>query len=210
MLLGSTGPLGREVLRNNKIKEVKLRAFARKPEALTDEKNCEYFEVVKGDVRDLNSLEKALDGIDVVISTLGSKPFQKGVKDFHEEAATNLLKAMNSTGAHRIIAITGIGAGDSLGHGPLWYDKIIRPTVLKKVYDDKERMEEILQTSDLEWEIVRPGVLKNKSTGKAVKAIVNLKTDEKIASISRADVADFLLKEAIHPEHTGEIVHLYT
>jgi NAD(P)H-binding len=38
-------------------------------------------------------------------------------------------------------------------------DRIIRPFVVKNVYDDNERQEEAIKQSDLDWVIVRPARL---------------------------------------------------
>lgn len=114
------------------------------------------------------------------------------------ETARNLIDAARRTGRKRVISVTGIGTGDSKGHGGFLYDRIAKPLLLKEVYADKDREEEILKRSDLDWTIVRPGFLANgPKTGK-YKVVTDLK-GVRARKVSRADVADFILMQAEHP-----------
>ena len=69
---------------------------------------------------------------------------------------------MKVAGVKRLIAVTGLGAGDSRGHGGLIYDAVVFPLLLKRVYDDKDVQESIVRSSGLDWTIVRPGLLTNR------------------------------------------------
>ncbi len=101
---------------------------------------------------------------------------------------------MKGAGVKRLIAVTGIGAGDSRGHGGLIYDAIAFPLILKRVYDDKDVQEWIIRSSDLDWTIVRPGLLTNKpATGRY--RVLTASKDWQFGVISRADVADFLVRQ---------------
>jgi hypothetical protein len=44
---------------------------------------------------------------------------------------------MEKQGVRGLICITGIGSGDSQGHGGFVYDKLILPFLLKNIYQDK-------------------------------------------------------------------------
>ncbi|WP_201771342.1 NAD(P)H-binding protein [Pedobacter antarcticus] len=60
-------------------------------------------------------------------------------------------------------------------------------------------MEEIISKSNLNWEIIRPGILTDSSLTQKYKVLPNLYKGIKIGKISRADVAHYLLKEAENP-----------
>ena len=76
---------------------------------------------------------------------------------------------MKAAGVKRLIAVTGLGAGDSRGHGGFLYDAVAFPLLLKRVYDDKDVQEWIIKSSGLDWTIVRPGLLTNSpATGNTV------------------------------------------
>jgi hypothetical protein len=74
--------------------------------------------------------------------------------------------------------------------------KTVISLFLKDQYNNKTKMEEIITNSSLRWEIIRPGMLTNKDKSSAYKAITRLPKGMKVGKISRADVADYLIKEA--------------
>jgi hypothetical protein len=47
--------------------------------------------------------------------------------------------------------ITGVGAGDSRGHGGFFCDRFFPPLLLRKVYVDKNRQGDVIRTSRLDW-----------------------------------------------------------
>jgi uncharacterized protein YbjT (DUF2867 family) len=100
-----------------------------------------------------------------------------------------LVDAMKAAGVKRLIAVTGLGAGDSRGHGGLLYD-VAFPLLLKRVYDDKDVQEWIIRSSGLDWTIVRPSLL---TTGRY--RILTAPEDWRFGVISRADVADFIIQQ---------------
>jgi len=87
----------------------------------------------------------------------------------------------------RIVCITGIGAGDSRGHGGFFYDRVVEP-------QDKDRQEALLRHSDRDWIIVRSGMLTNdEATGK-YRVLLDL-TGVTVGKVARADVAAFVLQQ---------------
>lgn len=71
---------------------------------------------------------------------------------------------MQAEQVFRLVCITGMGAGDSAGHGGVVFDNLIFPLLLGKVYVDKDRQEGIIRCSGLDWILVRPAVLNNKAS----------------------------------------------
>lgn len=205
LLIGSTGPMGRAVLRIAGESGARVRAFARTPDALADT----GAEVVRGDVLDPESLVRALRGVTRVVCVLGSRPGKSGAH-LLSDGTRNLVSAMQETAVSRLVIVTGMGAGSSRGHGPLWYDALVRPTILRGVYADKEQQEEIVRASALDWTIVRPAVLVAKPQIRPVVAKAELARREKMGSLTRDDVARFLIPEATSPKFLQQTVHLYT
>jgi uncharacterized protein YbjT (DUF2867 family) len=66
--------------------------------------------------------------------------------------------------------------------------------LLGRVYDDKDVQERIVRRSKLDWVIVRPVILTDGPKTNAYRASVDPR-DWKCGFISRADVADFLVKQ---------------
>jgi putative NADH-flavin reductase len=152
---------------------------------------------VSGNALDPDTIRNVLRDIDVVIQTLGvdfsPRLVFEGTRLFSESTRI-LVDAMKAAGVKRLITVTGLGAGDSRGHGGLLYDAVVFPLLLKRVYDDKDVQEWIVKSSGLDWTIVRPGLLKNSpATGRY--RVLTASKDWRFGAISRADVADFLVRQ---------------
>ena len=93
------------------------------------------------------------------------------------------------------IFVTGFGAGESKNYVP-WMVKLFLKYLLKDVYADKTKMEEIITNSDLNWTVVRPGRLLDKELTEKYRIENTLFKGINIGGINREDVADFLIKQA--------------
>ena len=65
---------------------------------------------------------------------------------------------------------------------------------MKRVYDDKDVQEWIIRSSGLDWTIVRPGLLTRQPRNWSLPRPDRAK-DWRFGAISRADVADFLVRQ---------------
>jgi putative NADH-flavin reductase len=152
---------------------------------------------VSGNALDPDTIRNALRDIDVVIQTLGVdfslRLVFEGTRLFSESTRI-LVDAMKAAGVRRLITVTGLGAGNSRGHGGLLYDVVVFPLLLKRVYDDKDVQEWIIKSSGLDWTIVRPGLLTN-SAATGIYRVLTAPKDWRFGMISRADVADFLVRQ---------------
>lgn len=101
---------------------------------------------------------------------------------------------MKTEQVSRLIAITGLGAGDSAGHGGFLFDKVIFPLLLRNVYADKNRQEAVVRESGLDWTIIRPTVLNKKAGRGNVRALTDL-SGLHGGTIAREDVAKFVLDQ---------------
>ena len=115
-----------------------------------------------------------------------------------------MVCAMERSGVKRFICESSMGVGDSRGQGGFIFTWIVLPILLRHVFADKEAQEKIIEASPLQWVIVRPGGLTNgPRTGKYRAGFEP--TDCTITcSISRADVADFMLKQVTDDTYLGK------
>jgi len=201
LLIGATGPLGRAVLDEAAAEGLPIRALARRPEALAG-----FADVVRGDVLESNSLVSAMEGIDTVVSVLGT-PLTMQPVTLLSEGTRAIVSAMRAAGARRLICVTGMGAGDSRGHGGFLYDRIILPLVLGRIYADKDRQEAVVRDSGLDWLLVRPARLTNGPRTGSCRAITRF-TNETMGTISRKDVARVLVDELRFPRFSNIAVNL--
>lgn len=191
LVLGATGPTGRLIVTQALARGYDVTALVRSPEKAGELNGARH---IVGDARDEKILREALKGRDAVISALGTpaSPFREVT--LLSSATRALVNAMKAEQVSRLVCITGIGAGDSAGHGGFLFDRLIFPLILSKVYADKNRQETIVRESGLDWVLVRPSVLNNKPGGKEIRALTNL-SGFPGGTISRADVASFVLDQ---------------
>jgi putative NADH-flavin reductase len=189
LIIGATGATGQILMREALAQGHEVTALVRDPSAATTEDHRP--KVLQGNALDASSVESAVAGQDAVLSALGTRSARPTT--LFSESTQNVIGAMDKHGVRRLVCITGIGVGDSKGHVGFLYDRIIRPFVVKNVYEDKERQEEAIKQSDLDWVIVRPARL----TDEPAKGEYNvyLGGSYTAKTISRTDVAAFMLAQ---------------
>jgi len=191
LIVGATRGIGRQLLEQALTSGHNVTALVRNLQRLATQHV--RLRVIKGDILDSNSVALAMAGQEAVCCTIGVKAPWPRVTVF-SEGTKNLLQAMKLTGVKRLICVTGIGAGDSRGHGGFIYDYLFRPLLARTIYVDKDRQESLIKTSDVDWTIVRPGFLTNGPLTKNYRMLTDL-TGVTAGRISRADVAHFILNE---------------
>ncbi len=202
LVIGATGATGKEILAQAASRGESVTGLVRSAKASFGP----AISRLVGDVLDRGSLERALIGQDAVICALGSAlsgPFKDVT--LLSRGTQNLIDAMEAHGVKRLVCITGIGAGDSMGHGPWYYNSLLQPLLLRGVYRDKTRQETVVRASRLDWTVVRPGLLNN-GPGRgveAVRAFTNL-AGVRVSAISRTDVAAFCLGELGEGRYRGQ------
>ena len=196
LVIGGTRGTGREVVAAAHAAGHELTLLARNAERIS--LSVTGVRVVVGDAGDADDIERAVAGQDAVVWTAGVGPTWRPVHLF-SRSTQFLLAAMAKHRVRRLVCVTGIGAGDSRGHGGFFYDRIVQPLFLKTVYEDKDRQEAMLRGSDLDWTIVRPGTLTNGPATGLARALTDL-SGVTAGKVSRADVAAFIVEHL----QTGE------
>ena len=194
-VIGASRGIGLELVKMALANGLAVKALVRDPAKF----NLQHPELtmVKGDALDSMAVEAVVRDQDAVCCCIGVSPTRQPVTVF-SEGVKNLLAAMQKTGARHLVCVTGIGAGDSKGHGGFFYDWILNPLLLKTIYQDKDRQEALIRASDVEWIIVRPGFLTNGPATGRYRVITDL-TGITAGKISRADVAHFILAQLAAP-----------
>ena len=195
LIIGASRGIGLETVRAALRAGHRVRALARSAARMPIQDA--NFDTVSGDALDRDTIRDALQDVEVVIQTLGvnfaPKLIFEGTTLFSDSTRI-LVDAMKVAGVKRLIAVTGLGAGDSRGHGGFIYDAVVFPLLLKRVYDDKDVQERIVRSSGLDWTIVRPGLLTNRPATGRYRALTASK-DWQFGAISRSDVAGFLVQQ---------------
>lgn len=199
LIVGATRGLGKVLLEEALEDGHQVTVLARNPDKIATVNP--RLTVIQGDVRQPESVVLAARHQDVVCSCIGV-PITFRKVDLFSTAAANLVAAVADNQGQKLIAVTGIGAGESRGHGGFLYDKIFQPLLLKTIYADKDREEAIIIGSQVPWLIVRPAGLTNgPRTGRY--RICNDLSGVTSRRISRRDVADFILAQITAPTQFG-------
>lgn len=192
LVVGATGGTGREIVKQALERGHDVVALARNPSKL-DLKH-ERLRVVKGDVTDPSTLDAAVRDVDAVVCALGHKRWL-GPSNILSQGTRNIIAAMEKNGVKRLVVESALGVGDSIGRLGVYYTLFTIPFILPFYWFDKERQERVVRASNLDWIIVRPAQLTNgrkRGTYKHGPRVGNYLWS---LSISRADVADFMLNQ---------------
>ncbi|MDA7423883.1 NAD(P)-dependent oxidoreductase [Thalassococcus lentus] len=178
-----------------------VRAMSRTADTMDPAQGLEPF---AGDATRAADLEKALQGVDAVVMALGIREtvamLWKKVTLFSDATAA-LVPLMERDGPSRLICITGIGAGDS-AQSLSSVERVGHKIVFSQPYRDKTKQEQIIKESALRWTLVRPTVLTNNKASGKYRVLTDPK-DWRMGMISRADVADYVLKALRDDETIG-------
>ncbi|HWP36245.1 MAG TPA: SDR family oxidoreductase [Gemmatimonadales bacterium] len=191
LVLGATGGTGQQVVLQGLEQGHEVTAFVRSPERLTAK--SDRLRVLRGDVtQDADALTAAVRGQDTVISALGvGTSFKPGA--LIARSVPLIVRTMESAGVRRLIFTSAYGVGETWQDLPL-LPRIFGRTLLRHVYADKEAGERELRRSGLDWTLVHPVTLTDGPRTGRYRVGERLKLSG-VPRISRADVADFLLKQ---------------
>jgi putative NADH-flavin reductase len=191
LVFGATGGTGREVVAQALGQGHLVTAFVRNPAALTT--THENLKLAQGDVLDYPSVQAAVRGQEAVLSALGVRKLGKNTT--LSDGTKNILRAMGQHGVRRFVCESSLGVGDSKGQLGWAYNLLIIPLFLRHVFRDKEVQEQSIKQSDLDWIIVRPAALTNGPRTGAYRSGFGPTGRAIRGKVSRADVADFMLRQ---------------
>ena len=196
-ILGATGGTGRQLIDQALARGHQVTAFVRSPEKLGARR--EGLRVQRGDPRDGAALNAALSGHDAVLSALGPPGPRRST--ILPDSARSTVSAMQATGIRRLLIVSAAILFEDMG----LLAALLRRTLLKNIVVGSGEMERIVIASNLDWTIVRPPRLTNGPLTERYQIADNRFPPGK-RTLSRADVAHFLLDELKHGAHVRQIV----
>jgi len=191
-IIGASAGIGLEAVKRGLNRNHSITTLSRSEVEIEDRKSLT---MILGDATNKADLIQSIQNADALIITLGTRQSMKATTLFSDFA--KLIVEIDKENKIDIpfILVTGFGAGESKNYAS-WPVKMFLNFFLKDVYADKTKMEEIITKSDLNWTIVRPGRLLDKELTERYHIENKLFKGIKIGEISRADLADFLIKQA--------------
>ena len=190
IVFGATGGIGRNIVEQALNAGHCVTAMARDPSALAIEHP--NLKIVKGDVFQPATFDKAMQGQDAVLSAIGTNSTKPTT--VYSEGVSNIMEAMHRNEVQRIICISASAVETSprLSFPLLMVTKLLQ-RILKNMYRDLLKMEQVVKQADINWTIVRPPRLTNGNLKSQYRFAVNEWLSHCL-SISRADVAQFMLR----------------
>ena len=201
VVLGATGGTGLEIVSQAVERGHKITTFVRRPGAL--EKFGDRIAVVCGNLLDSSEIGRVLVGQDAVLSAFGPRlPVAKADADLLQRFAVALTNGMQVAGVRRVVVESSAF---------LFKDAILPPAnIIGRLFfpgivQDATDMEKIFQKSGLDWTMVRPPQLTDKPRSGKYRVLVGHLPPFGF-KISRADVADFMVKAGENHASVGKIV----
>lgn len=195
VVFGANGPTGRVLTRRALGEGHEVTAFTRRPDAFPIAHPA--LTVAGGDVADEAAVREAVRGRHVVLSTLGGVYTRKPVS-VYSVGARSIVAAMHEHGVRRLACVSSSATvPNPNANETFFFGRVLQPfatNVLgRTLYADMARMEAIVSGSGLDWTIVRPSGLFDTDEVSDYDM-----SDEPLPGrfTSRADLADFLLRQA--------------
>jgi putative NADH-flavin reductase len=142
-----------------------------------------------GELDDIEAMRIGMRGCDAVVCTVGV--LERRPNTILSDGTRNLLKVAAEEEIRRVLVVTTLGLGDTRDQAHPLFRYLVRP-VIRHSFADKERQEQAVMRSDLDWTLVRPAALTN---GERTGAYRHGQDRSIRGRISRRDVADFLLRQ---------------
>jgi putative NADH-flavin reductase len=191
VIFGSTGGTGKELLKQALDQGHNVTAYARNPARIQDIKHASL-RVVCGNVLDPAVVESVVTEQEAVLVAIGAGAQRTTLR---EDGTRLIVEAMEKTGVQRLLCQSSLGVGDSRTNLPFFTKYIIVSVFLRHAFADHARQEAVVKQSSLDWTIVRPPHLTDGPRTASYRYGFST-TDTRInGKISRADVADFMLKQ---------------
>jgi putative NADH-flavin reductase len=204
VIFGATGFSGKAILKETLSQQHQVTVLVRNKSAIQiQDKNLK---IVEGNVLDKYTVAEVLKNSDAVIQCLGVGGKGNGkLTTFISDATKIIVEEMEKQQIKRLIAMSNVGAGNSISFQPWIFTKIILPYFmkwLKVLIDDKNRMEPIIMNSELDWTIVRCPNIVDKTPKGNVHATLDGK-GLKLA-VTLGDMAEFIVQQLINASYSKQ------
>jgi putative NADH-flavin reductase len=205
-VLGASQGTGALSVKSALAKGHSVSAFSRTPAKLDVTHSA--LTKIAGDFHDAASVRDAVVGHDAVIicaspSSLGAI---KEKPDYFSRGTKYCIDAMKEHGVKRLVILTAHGVGESEPAASWFQRTFLIKRLLKGFFLDHDVQERMTRESGLDFVIARPTRLTNgKAKGKYVRTTELVSVP---SSISRADVADFMVEACESTMWVGKAVQL--
>jgi putative NADH-flavin reductase len=200
LVLGASGATGHNLVSQALSQGHFVTSFVRNPSKFNIRND--NVKIIGGDATDYQSVEDAITDQDAVLSALGaSGPFKR---DFALiTGVQNIVTAMTRRNVGRFIYQSFLGVKENRKEMGFLINSI-QPIFLRNIILDHEAKENIIVSSNLSWTIVRCSMLTNGPFTGNYRDGEHITSASIMPSISRPDVADFMLKQLNTSEYLNK------
>jgi putative NADH-flavin reductase len=191
LVFGASGKTGREVVRQALARGYAVTAFVRQTARLPIAHA--NLRLVAGEISNPEAIASVVAGQTAVISTLGV-----GQPLTHDQAVIEgvraIARAAEQASVERLLYLSFIGVHDSRDAAGFVLRQLAT-TLLRHEVADHEVKEAAIIASFVDWTIVRPPKLTNGRLTAAYRVGEDIRARSPLPLMSRADVADFMLRQ---------------
>ncbi|CAM4160801.1 NAD(P)-dependent oxidoreductase [Saccharibacillus endophyticus] len=197
-VIGGTGSVGRYVVSCALQQGYRVRMLARSVRSMQlPPEMAARLSVIQGDATRFDSLRDLMHGCSAVINTFGRPPQEEPL---YSSVTKRVLEEMERAGVRRYIGVTGLSLklqGDHKSIGGRVVSRMLR-SLHPHFAQDRLAELAVLQSSSVEWTLVRLPVVKEGQGGCAIKADADRMTGNRIYN---GDVARFLVNQIDEAEY---------
>jgi putative NADH-flavin reductase len=202
VIFGASGGTGRQLVQQAFARGHRVTAFVRDPARLP--LYHPDLTIIRGDVRDAGAVGRAVAGHEAVLVALGApSPLRR--YPALTEGLRHIVAAMERAGVSRLVYLSFIGVRDSRRLGGFFVEHIAS-RLLRNSIADHEENEALVRRSRLDWTIVHPPKLTNGRLTGTYRDGEAITARSPFPSISRADVAEFMLGALTNPTYRRKAV----
>ena len=204
IVLGATGRTGLELVQQALARGYAVTAVVRDPTRLGLEDG--NLQIAVADMLKPDEVRAALDRpADAVVSALGIFPRKPSTE--LSDGFRHVLDAMQAAGHRRLVCITSFGCGDTARQAPLLLRWFAFGYLFRYAIQDKDRQEDMVRNSGLDYTIVRPaGLYDGESPGEPLVWEGDKPAEVKRFKVSRRAVAEYCLNSLDDANTIGRTV----
>lgn len=198
LVAGATGKTGKRALGHLAGRSVAVRATTRAEANAGRLRERGADDVVVGDLLEPSVAERAVVGVDAVVTCVGSTPLQVHLADEHVDGRgnRNLIEAADAGDPDRFVMLSSLGTDPDPSS---WQARFFR-LVVGPVVRAKAETERALRSAALRHTVLRPGLLLSYGPGGAAVADAGAGL---WGAVTRGYLAKLLVAATVTPAATG-------
>jgi putative NADH-flavin reductase len=204
IIFGATGATGKQLTGQALAQGHEVTAFVRNPSKLSMQHP--RLTLVQGDVRHYETVLQAIQGKEAVLSALGANsPFR--YDPVVVNGLAHIIRAMEAAQVLPLIYLSFIGVSQSRAAAGTLI-RVLAPTLLRTETKGHTERETLIRRSLLHWIIVQAPTLTNGPLLQQYRWGEDIHTASFVSSLSRADVANFMLTQLKNGRYARKVVRL--